>query len=143
MIEPVAETRSRILVVDDERIMQDVLRDILSDSGYEVETVENGQIALEEIDASDYALVFADIRMPVMDGMEFLRRARDAKPDISIIMMTGYASIDVAVEAMKLGAHDFITKPFNLEHVRVVAERAVQQQDLKQRAEQGEYYRQL
>jgi diguanylate cyclase (GGDEF)-like protein len=143
MIEPAAQTRSRILVVDDEKIMQDVLRDILSDSGYEVETVENGKIALEKIDAGDYVLVFADIRMPVMDGMEFLRRARDAKPDISIIMMTGYASIDVAVEAMKLGAHDFITKPFNLEHVRLVAERAVERQELKQRAERGEYYRQL
>jgi len=143
MSDAVPETASRVLVVDDEDIMQDVMTDILTESGYSVEVADNGQSALEKVENGSYDLVFADIRMPVMNGMEFLRQAKDRKPDLDIIMMTGYASVDVAVEAMKLGAFDFITKPFNLEHIRIVAARAVERRKLKRQAEEGEYYKQL
>ncbi len=143
MAEPTLPKNSRVLVVDDETIMQDVMRDILSHSGYEVDIAENGQRALGMIEAGEYALVFADIRMPIMDGMTFLRKARNTKPELNIIMMTGYASVDVAVEAMKLGAYDFITKPFNLEHIRIVTARAIEQQNLRQKAAEGERYKKL
>lgn len=132
-----------VLVVDDEEIMQEVMRDILRESGYGVDAAENGEIALAKVEKNSYNLVFADIRMPVMDGMEFLKRAKDLEPDLDIIMMTGYASVDVAVEAMKLGAVDFITKPFNLEHIRIVASRAIERKELRKLAEEGEYYKRL
>jgi diguanylate cyclase (GGDEF)-like protein len=134
---------ARILVVDDEEIMQDVMRDILGDSGYKVDIAENGQIALDMVEHTVYDMAFADIRMPVMDGIEFLRMAKVQSPNLDVVMMTGYASVDVAVEAMKLGAFDFITKPFNLEHIRIVAARAVEQRKLKAQAAEGEFYRQL
>lgn len=137
------ERTPAILVVDDEEIMQDVMRDILAESGYEIEIAENGQRALDKVESGNFDLVFADIRMPLMDGMEFLKRAKDSNPQLDIIMMTGYASVDVAVEAMKLGAFDFITKPFNLEHIRIVAARAIESKKLKKQAEEGEYYKQL
>jgi diguanylate cyclase (GGDEF)-like protein len=130
-------------VVDDEEIMQDVMRDILGESGYDVAIAENGQVALDKADGTEYDLIFADIRMPVMDGMDFLRLAKERNPDLTIIMMTGYASVDVAVEAMKLGAFDFVTKPFNLEHIRIVAKRAMEQRKLRKQAADLEYYRQL
>ncbi len=133
----------RILVVDDENIMRDVMRDILGESGYEVDAVVSGDEALAMLKENEYSLVFADIRMPKMDGMELLRRAKHLSPDLDIIMMTGYASVDIAVEAMKLGAFDFITKPFNLDHVRIVTERAIERKALKKQAEEGEYYKKI
>lgn len=143
MPDSIPEDAARVLVVDDEQIMQDVMRDILNESGYDVDIAENGQIALDRVEKSVYDLVFADIRMPVMDGIEFLRMAKVQNPDLNIIMMTGYASVDVAVEAMKLGAFDFITKPFNLEHIRIVAKRAIEQRKLREQAAEGEFYKQL
>ncbi|RJP73736.1 MAG: diguanylate cyclase [Candidatus Abyssobacteria bacterium SURF_17] len=132
-----------VLIVDDEEVIRQVMRDILTDSGYEVDVVENGEKALAQLKNKTYGLVFADIRMPKMDGMEFLRRAKHLTPDLDIIMMTGYASVDIAVEAIKLGAQDFITKPFNLDHIRIVAERAVERKALKKQAEEGEYYKRI
>ncbi len=143
MPDPTAEGAPAILVVDDEEIMQDVMRDILKESGYDVDIAENGARALVTVEEREFDLVFAEIRMPVMDGMEFLRKAKDLNPHLDIIMMTGYASVDVAVEAMKLGAFDFITKPFNLDHIRIVAERAAERKKLRKQAEEGEYYKQL
>ncbi len=132
-----------VLVVDDEEIMQDLMRDILDSSNYSVDIATNGEEALERVKSKKYDLVFTDVRMPKMDGMEFLKRAKAFKPDLDIIMMTGYATVNVAVEAMKLGAFDFITKPFNLDHIRLVAARAIERRELKKRAEEGEYYKQL
>jgi diguanylate cyclase (GGDEF)-like protein len=142
-----SETQSQnlplVLVVDDEQIMQDVMRDILQEAGYEVDVADNGQKALEQLKKKVYGLVFADVRMPKMDGMEFLRRAKHLTPGLDVILMTGYASVDVAVEAMKLGALDFITKPFNMDHVRIVAARAIERKMLKRQADEGEYYKKI
>jgi two-component system cell cycle response regulator len=132
-----------MLVVDDEKIMQDVMRDILEESGYKVDVASNGKKALEQVRTKNYDLVFADIRMPKIDGMEFLKRARDLTPDLDIVMMTGYASVDIAVEAIKLGAQDFITKPFDFEHIRIVAARAIERKSLKKQVEEGEYYKKI
>jgi len=132
-----------ILVVDDEKIMQDVMRDILEEVGCKVDIEDNGEDALAAAEKNNYDLTFADIRMPKMDGMEFLRNVKKIKPDLGVIMMTGHASVDGAVEAMKLGAFDFITKPFNLEHIKIVTSRAMERRALKKQAEEGEYYKQL
>jgi diguanylate cyclase (GGDEF)-like protein len=143
MSEAVGNESPVALVVDDEEIMQSVLRDILQESGYRVDVAENGETGLAKVKANTYDLVFADIRMPRMDGMELLKRVTDLKPTLSVIMMTGFASVDVAVEAMKLGAFDFITKPFNLEHIKIVASRAIEKKKLEKQAEEGEYYKKL
>ncbi len=132
-----------VLVVDDEQVMQDVMRDILQEAGYEVDVADNGQKALEQLKKKVYGLVFADVRMPKMDGMEFLRRAKHLTPELDVILMTGFASVDIAVEAMKLGALDFITKPFNMDHVRIVAARAIERKILKRQADEGEYYKKI
>ena len=119
-----AETPSQdfpaVLVVDDEKIMQDVMRDILEEYGFRTEVSDNGEDALELLRNNDYALIFADIRMPKMDGMEFLRQAKRMKQDVDIIMMTGFASVDVAVEAMKLGALDFILKTLTAQMIEIM-----------------------
>jgi diguanylate cyclase (GGDEF)-like protein len=132
-----------VLVVDDEQVMQDVMRDILSDCGYQVDVESDGEGALLRLKEKEYTLVFADVRMPKMDGMEFLRRAKHLNPDLDIIMMTGYASVDIAVEAMKLGARDFITKPFNLDHIKLVSARAIERKILKKQAEEIDYYKKI
>jgi diguanylate cyclase (GGDEF)-like protein len=132
-----------VLVVDDEPVMRDVMRDILAECGYQVDVETNGETGLARLKKRDYVLIFADIRMPKMDGIEFLRRAKHLKPDLDIIMMTGYGTVDVAVEAMKLGARDFITKPFNLDHIKLVAGRAIERRNLKKQAEEVEYYKKI
>jgi diguanylate cyclase (GGDEF)-like protein len=81
--------------------------------------------------------------MPVLDGLELLKQLKDSKVDIDVIMMTGFASVDIAVEAMKLGAFDFITKPCNADHIRMVARRALDSKEILKQAEEREYYRQL
>jgi diguanylate cyclase (GGDEF)-like protein len=142
MIDSEAQT-PLILVVDDEQVMQDVMRDILTDCGYIVDVESNGESALARLKENDYALIFADVRMPKMDGMEFLRRAKHLNPEMDIIMMTGYATVDIAVEAMKLGARDFITKPFNLDHIKLVSAREIERKVLKKQAEEVEYYKKI
>ena len=132
-----------VLVVDDEEIIREVMGDILSDSGYKVDVAENGKVALEKLTEKPYDLVFADIRMPVMDGLEFLKKVKDSAPSLDVVMMTGFASVDIAVEAMKLGAFDFITKPCNADHIRIVSNRAIESKKLQKQAEEREYYRQL
>ncbi|MBI5115151.1 diguanylate cyclase [Candidatus Poribacteria bacterium] len=143
MPETQSQERPIVLVVDDEEIMQNLMRDILEASDYAVDIAGDGEQALEKLRSKNFALVFTDIRMPKMDGMELLRRARSLKPDLDIIMMTGFATVNVAVEAMKLGALDFITKPFNLDHIRLVAGRSIERRVLKKQAEEGEYYKRL
>ncbi len=143
MPETQSQNVPQVLVVDDEKVMQDVMRDILEDAGYKVDVESNGEGGLARLKNKEYAVVFADIRMPKIDGMEFLRRAKHLMPDIEVIMMTGFATVDIAVEAMKLGALDFITKPFNLDHIRIVAARAIERTMLKKQAQEGEYYKKI
>lgn len=132
-----------VLVVDDEEIIRNVMQDILNDSGYKVDVAENGEVALEMAKKAQYDLAFVDVRMPTMDGLEFLEKAKELEPDLDVIMMTGFASVDIAVEAMKLGAFDFITKPCNADHIRIVANKAVEGKKLKKQADESEFYRQL
>jgi len=140
---PHLEQTPSVLVVDDEQVLQDLMQDILGEIGYRVDVASNGEQGLQLLKENNYCFVFADVRMPVMDGLEFLKRVRDMAPELNIIMMTGYASVDIAVEAMKLGALDFITKPFNLDHIRIVADRAMERQALQRQAEEGEYYKKI
>jgi CheY-like chemotaxis protein len=113
---------ARILAVDDEEIILDSFRKILVLDGYSVDTVETGQEALGLIQKNQYDFVFTDLKMPQMGGVEVCKGVKQLRPDIDVIVITGYASVDTAVETMKFGAMDYIQKPFTedelLTHVK-------------------------
>ncbi|MGZ8265904.1 MAG: response regulator [Burkholderiales bacterium] len=108
----VKDPKARILAVDDESIILDSFRKILVVAGYSIDTVEKGQEALGLILKRDYDFVFTDLKMPEMDGLEVTKAVKHLRPDIDVIVITGYASIETAVETMKYGAMDYVQKPF-------------------------------
>jgi len=103
-----------ILIVEDEAIMRDSLRDWLTDSGYQVETAEEGEEALKTIAEQDFGIAILDLRLPGKDGIEVLREAREKSPQLKGIIITAYPSLETAIEAMKEGAIDYLPKPFDL-----------------------------
>jgi len=105
----------RILVVDDELIVRDSIKDWLEDEGFAVDTAESGPMALELLSKEPYHLMLTDIKMPGMDGVEVLQKAKQDYPDLCVVMMTAYATVETAVEAMKIGALDYLLKPFDLD----------------------------
>jgi two-component system, NtrC family, response regulator AtoC len=115
----------RLLVVDDEGQIRRVFEDYFTSLGYLVVTAESGRDALEKFVPGDFDCVFCDLMMPEMDGMEFLRELRKVDKKTAFFLMTGYPSIETAIDAIKLGAYDYITKPVNLEEVRIKIERAM------------------
>ena len=110
-----------ILVVDDEKNIRMTMIHALETSGYHVESAITGEEALLMLKASPFDLVFLDLKMPGMDGIEVLRRARQSWPTMRMVVITAHGTVDNAVEAMKLGAADFIQKPFTPEEIREVA----------------------
>jgi CheY-like chemotaxis protein len=108
----VKEAKARILAVDDEPIILDSFRKILVVAGYSIDTVEKGREALGLVLKNDYDFVFTDLKMPEMDGLEVTKAVKHLRPDIDVIVITGYASIETAVETMKYGAMDYVQKPF-------------------------------
>jgi two-component system, NtrC family, response regulator HydG len=106
-----AKTRGRILIVDDELVVRDSLSKWFISEGYTARPVGGAREALEAIQQAEYDIALLDIKMPGMDGMELQARLRDADADLTVIIMTGYASVDTAVQALKRGAYDYITKP--------------------------------
>ena len=102
----------RILVADDDAVIREGLRRILTAEGYEVETVSNGRAALERLEQKRFRLLVTDLKMPGMSGLEVLQAIRNCQPELPVILITGYAAIDNAVEAMKSGATDYLSKPF-------------------------------
>ena len=104
--------KARILAVDDEEIILSSFRKILVLAGYSIDTVEHGSEALGLIRKNDYDFVFTDLRMPGMDGVELTKAVKHLRPDIDVIVITGYASIETAVETVRFGAMDYVEKPF-------------------------------
>lgn len=121
----------RVLIVDDESSMRDMLSIALSDDDYEIVTAADGLEAIAALQADPFDIVVSDIRMPGVDGLELLRRAREVAPDTSIILITAHASTDSAIEALRLGAYDYITKPFDVTELKVTVRHAVEQQALR------------
>jgi len=122
----------KILVVDNEKNMRDLLSFTLKKRGYFVETAEDGDIALERLSEDIYDVVLTDVRMPRMSGITLLRKAKAISPEIIIIMMTAYASTESAVEAMKEGAYDYLTKPFQFDAIQMIIQNALERRQLKQ-----------
>ena len=126
---------NKILIVDDEPFNLDLLEQELADLGYPSERAGDGKQALQKIDKLEPDLVLLDYRMPEMNGIDVLREIRQRRKDLPVIMITAYGTIDVAVEAVKAGADDFVTKPFDSEHLAVVVKKALERSRLKQDVE--------
>jgi len=120
-----------ILVLDDEEMIRDLLSETFHKKGYVVETVAMGRDALEKLKENVWDLLVTDLRLPDVSGMEILSKARKKHPDLGIIMITAYGSIKNAVKAMKHGAFDYITKPFNLDEMEMVIEKYFEYKALK------------
>ena len=123
---------ARILVVDDEEIVLKSCLRILGNGDYEVEAVQDGWEALRRIDERDYDVLILDIMMPKIDGMEVLQRVKESHPDVDVIMVTGHSQIDTAVRSMKLGAFDYLPKPFDPDELELVVQRALERRRLLQ-----------
>jgi DNA-binding NtrC family response regulator len=124
-----------ILVVDDDPYIQEALGDRLESLGYGVMRASDGKQALEIIDHQDPQMVFLDIEMPGMKGLDVLREIRKREKDFPVVMITAYGSVDLAVEAMKDGAYDFIPKPFKAGHIALVVDKAMERQRLRREKE--------
>jgi ATP-dependent Lon protease len=122
----------RILVVDDEEIVRRNLQHILIKEGHQVETAANGVEALMMIQEKHFDLALVDLKMEKLDGLEVLTRVKEAYPDVAVILITGYATVDTAVQAMKEGACDYIAKPFQLEEVRAAVDKALERKRREQ-----------
>jgi len=123
---------ARILVADDEDSLRWVLDKGLRQAGYDVTSVKGGEEALRAFAEAPFDLVFLDVRMPGIDGLTVLARLRQAHPDIAVIVMTAHGTMDTAIQAMQRGAYDYLAKPFDLDEVLLLAERALQSQRLTQ-----------
>jgi two-component system, NtrC family, nitrogen regulation response regulator NtrX len=122
----------RILIVDDEPGIRQSLKGVFNDEGFTTDTVASGEDCLKKLDESSYDLVFLDIWLPGIDGVETLRRLREKSPHTRVIMISGHATIATAVSATKLGAYDFIEKPLSLEHTLLTARNAMSHRRLEQ-----------
>jgi DNA-binding response OmpR family regulator len=119
-----------ILIVDDEKNIRLTLSQALETLGAEIDTAANGEEALTKLKEKEFGLILLDIRMPGMDGMEVLHRVREIRPDIRVIMITAYGTVESAVEAMKLGAVDFLQKPFDPKEIRELVLRVMDREKL-------------
>ena len=125
------ENKINLLIVDDEKIALKNLEHVLRKEGYEIKTTISGQNALKLLNRHEFDVVLTDLKMEKVDGMQILKRCKEANPDIEVIMITGYATVETAIEAMKYGAYHYIAKPFKLDEVRKVVREASEKVRLK------------
>ncbi|HEX4958944.1 MAG TPA: sigma-54 dependent transcriptional regulator [Lacibacter sp.] len=121
---------SSILIVDDEKAIRKTLTEILTYEGYKIDDAENGEEALKKLKEKSYDVVLCDIKMPKVDGLEFLEKSRDINPDIPVIMISGHGTIETAVEAVKKGAFDYVAKPPDLNRLLITIRNAMDRQTL-------------
>lgn len=137
------KNNAKILVVDDENTMRNMLSDVLLEEGHEVFEAPNGEEAVKKLREEYFELVITDIMMPGLNGIGVLKAAKEIEPGTDVIVMTGYASVETAVESMRLGASDYITKPFNIDQIKIVVSRTLKKRVLERKAEEGEFYKEL
>ncbi len=121
----------KILVVDDEEIVRGSLIDWLREDGYQVEAAEDGFKALEKIKREPWDIALVDLKMPKMDGLELMEKIKEVRPEVQVVMITAYATVHTAVQAMKIGAYDYLVKPFNPEEISMLIKRLIESQELK------------
>ena len=123
-----------ILIIDDERAIRKTLNEILGFEGYKIDEAADGEEGLKKFQSSTYDVVLCDIKMPKLDGIEFLSKALTINPDIPVIMISGHGNIETAVEAVKKGAFDFISKPPDLNRLLITIRNAIDKTDLVKEA---------
>lgn len=123
-----------VLVVDDEENIRLTLEEALTAMGLDVETAADGEEALAKLEARAYALVLLDLKMPGLDGMGVLREACRRRPDVPVVLLTAHGTVETAVEAMQIGAVDFLEKPFSLPEIRALVSKVLDQEGQAQQA---------
>jgi len=131
-----SEKIARILIIEDEDDVRESYQDMFEFFGYEVDSAPNGREGIVKVTNNDFDIVITDLNMPEMDGIEVLKVIKKNKPYIEVIVITGYATLENAIKAMKIGAYDYFTKPIDLEHVKIVLAKCVQ--SIKARKENEE-----
>ncbi len=134
-----------ILIADDEEDVRDLLTEVLDEEDYTIVTVDNGQKAVDFVAKNSPDCVLLDVRMPVMDGMEAFLQIREITPDLPVIFITAYGSSDLAIKAMKKGAYDYLTKPFDIEEVKIKVRKAIELKELSssfEKVKSGSNYKQ-
>jgi len=137
------DTPVSTLIVDDDEVVCKLLETVLIGAGHDVYTCLSGQQAIAKLKERSFDLVITDLKMPGIDGFDVLRKAKASDPLCEVIVITAYGSVESAVEAMKLGAHDHITKPFNLDHIILVADKALEKRALVRVAQERDFYERL
>ena len=129
---------AKLLIIDDERSIRNALHEVLADEGHEVDVAENGRQGVEMAQAKAYDLVFSDIKMPEMDGIELLAalKAGDDAVETPVVMITGHGDVETAVQAFKMGAYDFLQKPLDLNRILITTRNALESKNLKQETRQ-------
>jgi DNA-binding NtrC family response regulator len=133
------QTSARLLIVDDDPVALDLLREVLSKEGYEVVSALSGEEAISRGIENIFDVIITDVRMGEKDGMDVLRSFKKTSPETAVIMITAFGSIDTAIEAIREGAFDYISKPFKLEEIKITVRRALEQRRLLR---ENQYYRQ-
>ncbi len=129
-------SRGRILIVDDEANARTALANLLADDGYNTETAADGFKALPKLDEQHPDVLLTDLRMPGMDGLELIKRAKERDPEIEVLVMTAHGAVETAVAAMQLGAASYLTKPINVPELGIVIERAMERRRLRRETSQ-------
>ncbi len=135
----------RILIIDDKESLVEILDTALSEAGYETDTATDGETAVRKIKSDSFELVLADVHLPDMDGTDILKIAKRLDDPPAVVMITAYGSIENAIECMKLGADDYVTKPFNLDEIKEIAKKALEKislfrENMRLRAQLEERY---
>ncbi|HOS98416.1 MAG TPA: diguanylate cyclase [Deltaproteobacteria bacterium] len=140
---PAVQKKTRVLIVDDEQETLDLIAEYLHGRGYDVISTMSGEEAVAIVQKDLFHVAVVDLHLPGMTGAELLRSIKAIRPDVQVVMITGYGTIRDAVECMKLGASDFITKPILLDHLLLTIHRILEEARLKEEAELADYYRNL
>ena len=124
------EDRPRVLVVDDEKFIRDIIADFLGMEGYIVRTAEDGTSAVTELERARYDMVISDLKMPKMGGLDLLKEVARVHPETLTVIMTGFGTVETAIDAMKRGAYDYILKPFKVEEIVHIVQRGLEKRRL-------------
>ena len=139
----VSEGQPKLLVVDDEENVRNSLAELLETRNFCVTTTDSAENALKLLEKTTFDLVLSDLLMPRIDGIALAKAIKEMGQNVPVVVMTGYASIETAVESMKAGASDFITKPFNVDQITIVINRTLENKKLHQLAQEREYFEHL
>ena len=124
--------KSKILIAEDEKTQRDLLEGFLKKEGFSVEAVANGREALQKIEKDYFDVVLVDYKMPELDGLHTLREIRKLYPDLPVVMMTAYGTVETAVASMKEGALDYLTKPIDLDELLIILQKVIERSNLIQ-----------